>query len=147
MPVTLPTPFAPSWAGRPPGLASRDYGIWSRFRDKPPFQALAYYFNVTCGTPAEPGDSQGHFTPEAWAFVTSLRIDVVAELADRWLLIEVRRGASLPAVGTIDGYLMCWRQHPPDQRPAEGLIVTDRAHPDAITLAKNHGISVYEVGP
>lgn len=147
MPVNLGTRFAPDFAGRPPHMAGRDLAIWTRFRTNLPFTPLALHFDVVCGTPADRGAFPGPYTDDAWAFITSKRIDVVAETLDRWILLEIRRGASLSAVGTLQGYLLCWRAAPPDARPAEGYLVTDRLDPDAAALAAAQGILTFEAPP
>lgn len=146
MPVKLGEPFPPTFAGRPPHMPGRELAIWSRFRERLPFTPRAWYFDVQCGTPAPAGLAGGSFSDDAWTFITSKRIDAVADLIDRWILVEIRRGASLSAIGTLKGYLMCFRGETPDGRPAEGLLVTDFLDPDARTFAQAEGLATLEVG-
>ena len=146
MPVLLGERYPADFMGRPPHLAGRDLTLWTKLREKPPFRVMAWYFDVLCGTPAPMGPAGGTYPDEAWRFITSKRIDAVADLLDRWVLVELRRGASLSAIGTLQGYLLCWNKEPPDKRLTETLLVTDFLDPDARALAAAQGIPTLELG-
>src|SRR5574341_85000 len=146
MPVRLGDRFSPDFAGRPPQMPGRELAIWAGFRDRLPLAPRQWYVDVLCGSPAPPGPGGGRFPDEAWDFISSKRIDAVADLVDRWVLVEIRRGASFSAIGTLKGYLLCWRGEPPDDRRTEALLVTDFLDGDARSLAQAEGIATLEVG-
>jgi hypothetical protein len=137
--------YAPGWKGVPPHISSEDFEIWKRWRDTDlPANALSWYFDVGLG-----GQVVEHETDEAltrmWRRVTSKRADVVLEYPDRWIIVELRFAASASALGRLAQYKTLWQEDPPDDRPVDLVLVTDRLDPDLERVASNFGITSVQI--
>lgn len=145
MPPDLGLPYQPSWLGRPAHMAEQDLLLWERAR--PTFAPLvsSWYFDAAVGEgsgiPADPGNpiDMGFYR------LTRKRIDAVGDAGSKWILIEVRPNAGLGALGAIQTYRSLWERDPPDTRPVEAYIITDRLEEDTLATAVNANIRVHQV--
>lgn len=128
-------------------MIGRDLGLWAVFRQNLPFPYTGFYFDVALGKPPEPVDGVSSRLNEAWAFLLAKRIDAVGVLADRYDIIEVRRGAGQAALGALRLYGHLWRSDPPDEKETRLFLVTDSADPDTLSLARADGVTVVQLMP
>ncbi len=147
MPPMLGPLFPITFAGKPPGMAARDLGLFARFRQRLPAPYEGFHFNVALGTPPDAPPDMRVEILKAWTFLNARRIDAVGVLPERFDIIEFRRGAGQAALGALVMYAHLWRQDPPDPRPITLLLVSDRVDIDTQSLAQNQGIQVLSFTP
>lgn len=147
MPPKLGQLFPVDFPGRPPHMAGRDLGLWAVWRQRLPFPYQGFYFDAALGTPPEADPAARAEVNRAWEFLLARRIDAVGVLPERFDIIEIRRGADQAAIGALLMYRHLWTQDPPDDRPVNMILVTDRADVDTKTLAAANGIQLEELGP
>lgn len=140
MPPDLGHRYPADWAGNPPHMAPQDLPLWQRCRANFTPRVSAWYFDSAVGEgsgyPADPSD------PIALAYyrLTRKRIDAVGDAGPVWLLLELRPNAGLGALGSIQTYRSLWERDPPDHRPVEAWLISNRAEPDTIRTATNAGV-------
>jgi hypothetical protein len=71
---------------------------------------------------------------------TQKRIDVLIETQKSWKIVELRHNATASALGRLIMYRNLWKSDPPDDRPVELMLVTDKYDPDVEAAAKELGI-------
>lgn len=145
MPPDLGQPYQPNWIGRPPHMAEADLLLWERAR---PFFAplvTAWYYDAAVGEGSGPPTDPADSLAAGFYRLTRKRIDAVGLAGSRWILIEVRPNAGLGALGHIQTYRSLWERDPPDTRPVEAWIVSDRLEPDTLATAVNANIRIHQV--
>jgi len=145
MPPRLGQLYPVSFAGKPPHMAGRDLGIWAKWRTQLPFPYQGFYFDVALGTPPAADPQMMPQVNRAWEFLLAKRIDAVGVLPDAYHIIEIRRGADQPAIGTLEGYGFLWNRDPPDSRAIKLILVTDSIEADTRAFAESKGIEVITV--
>lgn len=140
MPPQLGFRYAPDFAGTPPHMAPQDVILWHKVRAQFAGRVTAWYFDTAVGEGAGPPTDPDDVIGLAYYRLTRKRIDAVGDAAKTWLLIELRPNAGLGALGAIQTYRSLWERDPPDTRPTETYIVSDRADPDTVRTATNAAI-------
>ena len=140
MPPDLGHRYDPTWNGNPPHMAPQDLVLWQRCRTQFLPAVTSWYFDVAVGEgsglPIYPFDPVAH----AYYRLTRKRIDAVGDGPTAWLLLELRPNAGLGALGAIQTYRSLWERDPPDSRPVQAWLITDRAEPDTMRTAVNANI-------
>lgn len=140
MPPDLGFRYPPTWSGNPPHMAPQDLPLWQRIREQFIPRVSAWYFDTAVGEGAAPPEESQDTFALAYQRLTRKRIDAVGDAVDVWLLIELRPNAGLGALGAIQTYRSLWERDPPDTRPVEAYLVSNRAEPDTIRTATNAGV-------
>ncbi len=128
--IKLGTKFHPTWDGKPPHMAPKDYDIWIRARKGFTFEAAAMYFDVGLGGQEIPDKQLSPQMFDMWQRVTQKRIDVLVETPHMWQIIEVRFNANSSAVGRLMMYDLMWKSERPDNRPYLLYLITNRQDDD-----------------
>lgn len=140
MPPDLGFRYSPTWSGNPPHMALQDIPLWIRCREQFIPRVTGWYFDAAvgegAGLPQDPADS----IALAYYRLTRKRLDAVGDAGSVWLLLELRPNAGLGALGSIQTYRSLWERDPPDTRPVEAWLITDRAEPDTMRTAINAGV-------
>lgn len=145
MKPNLGTPYDTKWEGVPPAMPAQDYALWRRYRSVLIGEYDRVYFNVRVGEPIPVAED---LPPEIKIFseaVSRRRVDVVAEKAAGWLLVELKYNAGAEGLGQILLYQSLWKSDPPDDRPVVPLIVSNFANKDLVLGCKFYGVELLVV--
>jgi len=137
--------FSASWEGMPPGMPAGDLGIWLRYRPRIVDHFDRVYFNVRVGEPVPVDDGLPPEIKIMAEAVSRRRIDVVLERYTAWHLVELKYMAGAEALGQILLYKALWESDPPDDRPVNCIIVSDRANKDLSLACKTYGVELIVV--
>jgi hypothetical protein len=140
MPPDLGFRYPPTWPGNPPHMSLQDIPLWVRCRDRFSTRVTDWYFDAAVGEGAGPGPNPSDSIALAYYRLTRKRIDAVGDAGSTWLLLELRPNAGLGALGSIQTYRSLWERDPPDSRPVEAWLITDRGEPDTLRTAINAGV-------
>jgi hypothetical protein len=121
-------------------MAPQDLVLWQRARNQFLSIVTAWYFDAAVGEGAGPPADPTDPIQTAYYRLTRKRIDAVGEAPNVWHLIELRPNAGLGALGAIQTYRSLWDRDPPDTRPTQAWLITDRAEPDTLRTALNANI-------
>ncbi len=142
MAIDLGAPFLGSFVGIPPHIAAEDLALWERFRRRFASAYRRFYFDVAVGQ----GEAAPAGTLEklaaAWSRLTKLRLDVLGDRGDAWVLIELRPHAGPGALGALQAYSSLLLGGLPDARPLVVMLVTDSCSRDIKAVAGAAGIEV-----
>jgi len=142
MPPDLGNRYDPTWQGNPPHMAPQDLVLWQRCRSNFYPRVGAWYFDVAVGEGSGPPTDRDDAIALAYYRLTRKRIDAVGETPRAWHLLELRPNAGLGALGSIQTYRSLWERDPPDHRPVEAWLITDRAEPDTMRTAVNANVRI-----
>jgi hypothetical protein len=121
-------------------MALQDLPLWVRCREQFTRRVTAWYFDAAVGEGAGEPQDPADIIARAYHRLTRKRLDAVGDAGAVWLLLELRPNAGLGALGSIQTYRSLWERDPPDTRPAEAWLITDRAEPDTMRTAINAGV-------
>lgn len=145
MPIEFGPDFAPTWAGRPPGISPEDLVIWRKWQPK----ILGLYdrinFNVRLihPVPLPPGTEPK--IQKMADFNAARRIDVLGWGPTTIDIIELRAHAGLSAIGHLIGYMtiaLTLRDWP---KPLRMILVTDSISADIIPAVRAMSITIIQV--
>jgi len=74
------------------------------------------------------------------------RVDVVVERPDEVILIEVKGGAGMGAVGQLLGYEALWLRERGTDRPVRLMLVCERVESDMVSVFSYYEIEVVVLG-
>jgi len=140
MAITLGTARSPGWQGYPPHMSDEDYKIWIRYRQQIVPIALKLYFDVGVGGTSNTPPGTPDYLKKDWLRLTQKRIDVLAETADSWIIIELRARATSSVLGRLSVYGKLWRDEQPDNKTVRLIAVSDTGDKDVIATATSMGI-------
>lgn len=142
MAVDLGPSFSVEFAGTPPQISTDDLLLWETFRRLFRSDYLRFYFDVSVGTGEDSPPNVSGKVAAAWRRLTRFRIDVVGEKSTGWDIIELRPNAGPGAIGALATYTSLWFEGPPDGRPIQAVLISDRCASDIKRVAGLHGIEL-----
>lgn len=142
MAIDLGNPFSPAFLGAPPHISVEDLALWERWRRRYATRYRRFYFDVAVGQGeiAPPGTLEK--VAAAWTRLTRLRVDVLGDRGDAWVLIELRPHAGPGAIGALQSYSTLLLGNLPDERSLVVMLVTDTCSRDIKAVAGVAGIEV-----
>ena len=135
MSITLGTPRSPGWRGYPPHMSDEDFKIWVKYRSQIEPLALRLYFDVGVGGTSDYPPDTPDYLKKDWLRLTQKRIDVLAETADSWIIIELRARATSSVLGRLMVYGKLWRDEQPDGKRVRLIAVSDTRDKDVVATA------------
>lgn len=147
MPTFLGDKYSPDWRGRPPHMLWPDLPVWWRFLDRYGPAILALYYDVTVGGPSPSWNLIEDPILRSWSYLTSKRIDVIAELFNEIWLIEVSDNPGMRAIGQLETYKALWAEDPLINKPVLPSIVGSYVDRDVISVAGRLGYQVFIYPP
>ena len=137
--------FLPEWEGIPPAMPTGDLGIWLRYRSQLLGMYDRVFFNARVGEPVPVPEGLPPEIEKMAIETSRRRIDVVAEEVLGWLIVELKKNAGTDALGQILMYKSLWLSDPPDARPVEMAIVSDRINKDLKASCQFYNIKLIAV--
>ena len=142
MPTWLGTAYNTGYSGYPAHMATEDYAIWQKIKDKLLKDAQMMYFDVGLGGAKNiPSEYEPSFI-YMWERLNQKRIDVLTDNGTRWNIIELRPRATSTAIGRLLQYRELWKLEPIDNRAIFLTLGTDIPDPDVISLAASLKIEI-----
>jgi len=145
MGIELGNDFAPTWAGRPPGISPEDYDIWKVWRPRNFKRFDKLNFNVRLFRPLTLDPGLPENIKRMAEFNAAKRIDVLGWCAGAASIIELRNNAGLSAIGQLLGYNKLFRKEFPDMSQVKMILVSNRFDPDVSETAESLNIDVEQV--
>lgn len=144
MPTILGPRFGADFTGFPARMSREDYEIWQRWWPTVRGDLVGLYFDVGLGLADDLPESDDADQLYGWIRNTQKRADVVLERREQVWLVELRFGASLNAVGRLQGYRLLLQQDNPFRKAILPYLVTNRLDSDVKATAEALG-QVYVV--
>lgn len=142
MPIWLGPSYDKNYSGWPPHMATEDYAIWQRIKDKLLVDAQRIYFDVGLGGAKNIPDEYEPSYRYMWERLNQKRIDVLVDTGTEWNIIELRPRATSTAIGRLLQYREMWDNEPIDNRKRNLILGTDIPDPDLVSLAKTLNIEI-----
>jgi hypothetical protein len=122
-------------------MSSEDFAIWQRYKLDALKDIEFVYFDVGLGgqTEVPPGTPPQYAV--MWTRNTQKRIDVLLDTGSAWRIIELKHNATGAALGRLLMYRDMWMREPPDSRPVEVYLITNRLDPDVRDTAQAIGVN------
>jgi hypothetical protein len=134
--------FAPTWAGKPPGISPEDLDIWKRWRPREFKRYERFNFNVRLMRPIQLDPDVEDNIRRMAEFNAAKRIDVLGWGKASIDILELRNNAGLSAIGQVLGYRKLLQRDLADPRPIKMIIITNRDDPDVVETAEATGITL-----
>ncbi len=125
-----------------PGLRPRDIVIWEQFIRQFPDQYDAVCYDVIIGDPTRPGDDERSMKAGGAYQVLQWRVDIIAKVADRYTIIEVKPDALGGAIGQVLTYKALLVDEGRIQPNASCLVLTDSMSPITERAARLLGVTI-----
>jgi hypothetical protein len=136
--VSTPGPVAQADRQTFPGLMPQEVAVlreWLRIHES---EYDSFDYNVRCGVGSDPGPTYDAKMRQMSLDITRKRIDAVAIKGSDVTLIEVKKRATLSAVGQIVAYRTLWNADNPLRPASRLLLVASAFDPDVMpVLAAN----------
>lgn len=117
--------------------------LWDYFLSSKPPDILRIAYDVCVGSGREVPPVTNTDLINDWKYLTSYKIDALAELADGYRIYEIKPQANPESVGQLLIYKSLLSPMLQPGTSIEMVIVCDSAHPDMIRACSNHGIEIF----
>jgi len=117
--------------------------LWDYYLNSKPPDLLRIAYDVCVGQGREVPPVTNQDLINDWKYLTSFKIDALAELSDGYRIYEIKTHANPESVGQLIIYkslLSCMLQ---PGTHIEMSIICDSSHPDMIRACENHGIEIF----
>jgi len=145
LPTFLGQPYALEWRGDPPHMLPRDIPVWYRFLEKYGAPFIKIYYDVRLGGPFLTPEQEKDPFMRDWQYLSSKRMDVLAELRSEIWIIEVVHQAGMRSIGQCESYLSLWKMDPKIDKPAIKVLVAETIDEDLLSAAASLGIVIFIV--
>ena len=129
--------------GSYPHLAPVDVAIWSRFIAENPQRFLRVWYDFRIGDEDAGDPDVAPRTNENWWDLTYWRIDVVAEDAKKFYVIEVKPLANSKAIGQALSYAKIFEEDEKPGKPVVPVVLTDRLIATTARCAEHCGVELW----
>ena len=138
--MSTPVPVAQSARLTFPGLMPMEVAVlreWLRIHEA---EYDSFDYNVRVGVGSDPGPTFDAKMRQMALDVTRKRIDAVAYKSGDVTLIEVKKRATLSAVGQIVAYRTLWNADNPLRLASHLLLVASAFDPDVLPVLSENGV-------
>lgn len=123
-----------------PGIRPRDEVVWDSFIMANPTAFERVWYNVHIGDPALTDDERDHMRRTGMYDVSQWLVDVVAQVDDKFYVIEVKPNAGAGALGQAQAYAKILEAEGKLPAGSIPMVVTDAASPITFHAAKLLGV-------
>ena len=138
--MSTPIPPAPSERSKYPGLMPLEVAVlreWLRLHQS---EFDSFDYNVRVGVGSDPGPTYSQTMRDMAVSITQKRIDAIGWKSNQATLIEVKKRATLAAVGQILSYNVLFKQAYPLAPDPQLLLVASTFDADVYPVLQAHGV-------
>lgn len=126
-------------------LSENERAIWKRFCEKFPDRFHTVYFDWEVGDPRPSLEKLSEFAEQHRQYLGRYKIDVVAESADFYVVIELKKEATTKALGEIWLYDDLFRAQEKPAKPVKNYVITDVEMPNIRDVLEKEGCELFVV--
>ncbi len=140
--------FLYSLAKSYPHMKPADIRLWEKFMSAFPNLFNTVDYDVLVGEGVVINDPEIDVYSKSFQMLTQKKIDVIGYKNNSIVIIEIKPHAGANALGQILSYKELWLKKNPGISTNEiGIgVITDELQSDFVSIYKNSGIAIYEVG-
>jgi|CXWL01.1.fsa_nt_gi hypothetical protein len=119
--------------------------IWDRFILSHPGYFTRVWYDVQVGDQRKNAETLDLATQDNKAYLGSYKIDVVGEKEGIFVIVEVKKAATVKALGQTWLYSELYKKELAPDKEVQAMIVTDEEMPNIREVAEKDGVKLFVV--